>query len=56
MGEKLDTPINEDAIVVLIMLLVYLGFGALIKHFNIIFGHEAAITIIIGKLDRLFIR
>jgi hypothetical protein len=31
------------------MLLVYLGFGAIIKHFNITFGHEAAITIIIGK-------
>lgn len=49
MGEKLDTPINEDAIVILVMLLVYLAFGAIIEKFNITFGHEAAITIIIGK-------
>ena len=49
MGEKLDTPINEDAILILIMLLVYLIFGPIIESAKLTFGHEAAVTIIIGK-------
>jgi hypothetical protein len=48
MGEK----ISEDAIVIFVMLLVYIGFGAILEHYHVSFGHEAAITIIIGKFHK----
>jgi hypothetical protein len=41
--------ISKDAILIFVMLLVYMGFGAVIEHYHVTYAHEAAITIVIGK-------
>jgi hypothetical protein len=41
--------ISTGAIVIFLMLLTYMCVGAVIEKYEIAFGHEAAVTIILGK-------
>jgi hypothetical protein len=47
--------ISTGAIVIFLMLLTYMIVGAIIEKYEIIFGHEAAVTIILGKSFNLYI-
>jgi hypothetical protein len=45
----LEDVISTGFIVVLLMLMFYMSAGAAIEKYHVTFGHEASLTILMGK-------
>lgn len=46
--------LSEGAIVTLIMIMFYMSAGTLIEKYNLNFGHEASLTILLGMIISFF--
>lgn len=42
--------VSVGAIVVFLMLMMYMSVGSCLEHLDCYFGHEASVTVLVGKL------